>query len=112
MNPTHTASAVLPLEVEIGTFRDRQTTYHVAASSEHAPESAQVYADGNRADIVLVLSGLSTEHPRATWGAQWRARSPEWDQWREWMQEETFRAIYRVREPAPVPLRAVRFCNG
>lgn len=89
--------------LERGGFSDGRTEFTVRASSSDAPDSFQVFADGNRADIVLIVSGLNTGTLHATWGAKWRAATPEW---KVWMEDAAFKVFYTGHRIG------VRFCDG
>jgi hypothetical protein len=101
--------------LERGQFSDGKRTYVVCASSLDAPDSFQVYAKGNRADVILIVSGLNTGNLHATWSAEWRALAPEW---REWARTRAFQAFHEVDAPDGIDLVGdprsgkVRFCNG
>jgi hypothetical protein len=80
--------------------------FNVRASSESAPDSFQVYANGNPADIVLVVAGLTSWNLHATWGDGWRSAGAEW---KEWCQDQAFLAFYNGRPPVA---SRTRVCNG
>ena len=94
------------LALERGRFGDGDSVFTVRASSDHAPDSFQVYANANPADIVLVVSGLNGGNLRATWGDDWRPFSEEW---KGWFKHQAFLAFYNGLAPAA---GRVRFCNG
>ncbi|WP_335989004.1 hypothetical protein [Glycomyces sp. MUSA5-2] len=89
--------------LERGGFSDGRTEFKVRASSSIAPDSFQVYAMGNPVDIVLIVSGLNSGHLHATWGAKWRAATPEW---KVWLEDAAFKVFYTGRGIG------VRFCDG
>ncbi|GAB4007046.1 hypothetical protein GCM10029992_59650 [Glycomyces albus] len=89
-----------------GSFTDGVRTFTVRASGPVAPDSFQVYANGNPAEVVLVISGIGSGELRATWGAQWRTAS---ETWRDWCEASAFMVFYNGRGPAPGSVRA---CNG
>lgn len=60
-----------------GNFSDSTTRFTVLASSATAPDSFQVSANGNWADIVLIVSGINTGHLHSTWGDGWRTFNPD-----------------------------------
>ena len=100
-----------------GAFSDGHTRFTVRASSETAPDSFQVSANHNPADIVLIVSGLNSGHLHATWGGGWRTFNPDW---KLWVEEAAFKIFYNGdlvtsthRPGGPVPGSGkVRFCNG
>ena len=93
--------------LERGRFSDGTQTFSVRASSEHAPDSFQVYLTDAVAEIVLVISGLNAGMPKATWGLNWVTASEEW---RKWCEAEAFMIFYNGKS---VPqARKVRTCNG
>lgn len=108
-----------PDPLERGQFDDGKRTFIVCASSADVPDSFQVYTRGNRADVILIVSGLNTGDLHATWSAEWRALTPEW---REWARASAFNVFYSVsrngnapnpsRSEANPPAGKVRFCNG
>lgn len=114
------AAAADPLER--GQFTDGHSRFNVRASSAEAPDSFQVYANGNCADLVLIVSGLTSGNLHATWGHGWRAFAPEW---KVWLEDTAFKIFYngsrfgeerpapsdRTEQPAPW-LGKVRFCEG
>ncbi|GAB4008858.1 hypothetical protein GCM10029992_66360 [Glycomyces albus] len=79
-----------------GSFSDGVRTFTVRASGPSAPDSLNVYADGNRSEVVLVISGLNTGELRATWGPQWRTAS---ESWRDWFEANAFMVFYNGRRP-------------
>ncbi|HEU5129328.1 MAG TPA: hypothetical protein VFU12_15195 [Glycomyces sp.] len=95
-----------PTTLDRGHFTDGVRTFHVRCSSETAPDSFQVYADGNPEAIVLVLSGLNSGALKATWGPGWITASEEW---RQWCEAEAFMVFYNGTKAA---VGRVRVCNG
>ncbi|THV29041.1 hypothetical protein [Glycomyces paridis] len=94
-------SAKAPADpLERGGFGDGRDRFTVCASSLVAPDSFQVYANGNRADLVLIVSGLTTGSLHATWGDGWREALLEW---KRRFQEHAFDAFYNGPAPAPAP---------
>ncbi|GAB3219786.1 hypothetical protein GCM10027447_03260 [Glycomyces halotolerans] len=89
-----------------GSFSDGVHRYTVRASSAETPDSFQVYANGDPADIVLVISGLISKELKATWGAVWNRGS---DEWREWLEANAFMVFYNGDRPA---IGKVRVCSG
>ncbi|MQM25039.1 hypothetical protein [Glycomyces albidus] len=106
MRQGENASRSAPDPLERGRFSDGRRRFAVRASSENAPDSFQVYADGNPADIVVVIAGLTSWDLHATWGEGWRSASAEW---KEWCQDQAFLAFYNGRPPVP---GRTRVCNG
>jgi hypothetical protein len=97
--------------LERGRFSDGRRVFTVRASSADAPDSFQVYTEGNPADIVMVVSGIISRNLKATWGDDWRSSSVEW---RDWAKDEAFRVFYNGTESGghgPIP-RRIRFCDG
>jgi hypothetical protein len=106
-----------------GQFTDGRSNFAVRASSADAPDSFQVYVPDRRADIVLIVSGLTSGAMHATWGEGWRDFSSEW---KVWLEDTAFQHFYRVARPTPHPKGAngnregtaarrregVRFCDG
>lgn len=95
-----------------GNFSDSTTRFTVLASSATAPDSFQVSANGNWADIVLIVSGINTGHLHSTWGDGWRTFNPEW---KIWVEDTAFKVFYKVGQPNQDHnggLGPVRFCNG
>ena len=88
-----------------GRFTDGSREYSVCASSAVVPDSFQVFAGGNRADIVLIVSGLTTGDLHATWGDEWRSMSGEW---REWARNCAFHVFHNgsLMAAAPIPTPA------
>jgi hypothetical protein len=106
--------APAPDPLERGKFSDGHTDFTVCASSADAPDSFQVSANGNRADIVLIVSGLTSGQLHATWGQGWRAFNPEW---KVWIEDVAFQIFYNGRHIVNRPGKGgipgeVRFCNG
>ncbi|WP_030158735.1 hypothetical protein [Glycomyces sp. NRRL B-16210] len=89
-----------------GDFTDGAHRFTVCASAPTKPNSFQVYANGNRADLVLIVSGLATDNLFSTWGDEWRNRSAAW---RHWAREASFNVFYNGEPENP---RSVRVCNG
>lgn len=109
-----------PDPLERGRFGDGSRAFTVCASSLSAPDSFQVYASENRADLVLIVSGLSTGDLHSTWGDEWRTRSA---QWRSWARDCAFHVFHngsllvepganaRRRGDRPGP-GTIRHCDG
>jgi hypothetical protein len=95
--------------LERGQFNDGKRVFTVCASSADAPDSFQVYAKGNRADVILIVSGLTTGNLHATWSDEWRGLS---DDWREWVRANAFQVFYNGGSTGPARSRGVRFCDG
>lgn len=99
-----------PNALERGRFSDGKRVFTVRASSADAPDSFQVYTEGNPADIVMVVSGIISRNLRATWGDEWRHATAEW---RGWAKEQSFRVFYNGtefdRDLNPV---RIKFCEG
>ena len=89
-----------------GRFSDGQRYFTVRASSTEVPDSFQVYAGTDHADIVVVVSGLVSWNLRATWGDGWRSAG---DEWKGWLKDQAFMVFYNGRPPAP---GKERVCNG
>lgn len=89
-----------------GGFTDGTHEFWVYATTADAPDSFQVAADGNRADIVMVVSGLNTGVQHATWGDEWRSRSAEWQEWAKSCAFHVFDKGSLLAEPR------TRFCDG
>lgn len=101
-----------------GKFSDGHTKFAVRASSSASPDSFQVSANDNWADLVLIVSGLNTGNLHATWGNGWRTFAPDW---KVWVEDAAFKVFYnghtidnrdnrgygRDGDPG-----TVRFCNG
>jgi hypothetical protein len=105
-------TAPAPDPLERGQLSDGHTEFTVRASSADAPDSFQVSANGNRADLVLIVSGLISGHLHATWGKGWRAFNPEW---KVWVEDAAFKVFYTGHYIADRPgsgTGSVRFCNG
>lgn len=90
-----------PDTVERGRFTDGTQTYVVYVDNLDAPTSFQVLTE--RADPVLVVTDLWTEHKRATWSAGWGDRS---DQWCTWLRESAFQVLHHGTAAR------VRHCDG
>lgn len=103
---SHIRAAAHPDTRERGGFGDGTRTFAVRASSDHAPDSFQVYSAGHPEDIVLVIGGLMSGELQATWSDQWRSASPEW---KEWCKSQAFHAFYNGRRPDS---GRVQTCNG
>ncbi|RRS00486.1 hypothetical protein [Glycomyces terrestris] len=99
-------NAAAPDPLERGGFGDGSNRYTVYASSAEVPDSFQVCANGNRADLVLIVSGLTSQNLHATWGDEWRNRTAEW---REWARATAFHVFYNG---SPQPQAQTRFCDG
>ncbi|WP_205323929.1 hypothetical protein [Glycomyces sp. YM15] len=96
-----------------GGFTDGVNEFWVYASSLVAPDSLQVCANGNRADLVLIVSGLNTGIDHATWGDEWRSRSPEWRAWLKDCAAHVFDNGSLLKErQTDTRARKVRFCDG
>jgi len=106
MRQEPTARHAVPDPLVRGRFGDDQRYFTVRASSADAPDSFQVYAGENRADVVVVVSGLVSWNLRATWGDGWRSGSA---QWKAWFKDQAFMVFYNGKPPAA---DNVRFCNG
>ncbi|MFB9661864.1 hypothetical protein ACFQS3_03985 [Glycomyces mayteni] len=103
---TRPRTAPVPDPLERGRFSDGVHQYTVYASSADAPDSFQVCANNNRADLVLIVSGLTSQDLHATWGDEWRTRSAEW---REWARSAAFQVFHNGSLPKPAK---TRYCNG
>ncbi|MCD0446493.1 hypothetical protein LO763_23020 [Glycomyces sp. A-F 0318] len=99
-------SAADPLER--GQFTDGHSRFNVRASSAQAPDSFQVYANSNHADLVLIVSGLISGNLHATWGQGWRTFAPEW---KIWLEDTAFTVFYNGTQINQRPGK-VRFCEG
>ncbi|MCH7229703.1 hypothetical protein L0U85_02335 [Glycomyces sp. L485] len=88
-----------------GRFTYGSMTFTVRASGPDAPDSFQVYANGNPADIVLIVSGLNAWNLRATWGHGWRSWGEDW---KLQFKEHAFMVFYNGQTPPP---GKVRVCN-
>jgi hypothetical protein len=99
--------------LERGRFTDGHTDFTVRASSASAPDSFQVFANRNPADITLIVSGINTGHLHATWGREWRAYSPDW---KVWIEDAAFKVFYTGHfidsRGAFGDSGKVRFCDG
>ncbi|WP_157975098.1 hypothetical protein [Glycomyces dulcitolivorans] len=95
-------------QLERGRFTDGHTDFTVRASSPVAPDSFQVSADGNAADIVLIVSGLNSGRLHATWGDGWRTFAPDW---KVWVEDAAYKVFYNG---VGFDDRSgkVRFCEG
>lgn len=96
-----------PNALERGRFSDGRRVFMVRASSADAPDSFQVYTEGNQADIVMVVSGIISRNLRATWGDEWRNATAEW---RAWAKEQAFLVFYNGTEGSASG--RTRFCDG
>lgn len=95
-----------------GRFTDGSREFAVCATTAVETDSFQVYPSENRADLVLIVSGLRTGDLHATWGEEWRNRSPEW---RDWLRTCAFHVFHNgtlMPEPQPARPARDRFCNG
>jgi hypothetical protein len=112
-NPNHDPRGTDPLVR--GTFSDGHTEFTVRVSSADSPDSFQVSANRNPADLVLIVSGVNTGHLHATWGHGWRAFAPDW---KIWVEDAAFKVFYNGHaigeRPGPGPLGSgtVRHCDG
>lgn len=121
---TSTAQSPEPSDPVLrGRFTDGRNNFEVRASSADAPDSFQVYVPDRRADIVLIVSGITSGAMHATWGEGWRDYSREW---KVWLEDTAFRYFYRAGRPTPDPKGGngyreggsarrpggVRFCDG
>lgn len=113
MTDKHQSRQSASMPIKRGQFTDGHTTFAVRASSSFAPDSFQVSAGNNSADIVLIVSGLNSGNLHATWGQGWRAFSPDW---KVWVEESAFKVFYNgrnINRPGPDDAPGkVRFCNG
>ncbi|SDE37439.1 hypothetical protein [Glycomyces harbinensis] len=118
---TRTAS-VEPDPLHRGRFTDGHSEFSVRASSPATPDSFQVYANGNCADLVLIVSGLNSGSLHATWGQGWRTFAPDW---KVWIEDTAFKVFYNGSKLGERPDRSnrstdlpakrpgeVRFCEG
>ncbi|WP_199035489.1 hypothetical protein [Glycomyces salinus] len=94
------------LGLDRGDFSDGVRNFTVRASCVDAPDSFQVYADGNTTEVVLVISGLNSGELRATWGPQWRTAS---ESWRDWFEASAFMVFHNGTRP---DFGRGRTCNG
>lgn len=111
-----------------GGFTDGRREFTVCASGPVAPDSFQVFANGNRADIVMIVSGLNSGDLHATWGDEWRASTAEWREWARTCAFHVFEngSLIPASDCRPKPNRApdgagrrsnvaggeVKFCDG
>ena len=95
-----------PIASDRGDFNDGVRLFTVRASGVDAPDSFQVYANRNPAEVVLVISGLNSGELRATWGPYWRTAS---EAWRDWCEANAFMVFYNGGRP---DTGKVRVCNG
>lgn len=100
MTDKHQTRRSSAASIERGGFTDGRNTFTVRTSPLPAPDSFQVSANNNAADLVLIVSGLSTGDRHATWGPEWRPFAPEWKAW----VEDTAFTVFRNG--------SVRTCNG
>ncbi|SDL19335.1 hypothetical protein SAMN05216298_2989 [Glycomyces sambucus] len=98
-----------PGELERGRFSDGHTDFTVRASSVDAPDSFQVSAEGNPADIVLIVSGINSGRLHATWGQGWRSFAPDW---KVWVEDAAFKVFYNGVTIGDRRQGKVRFCDG
>jgi len=91
MTDTHYTDQTPADPLKRGRFSDGHTEFTVHASSITTPDSFQVNANGNRADIVLIVSGLNSGHLHATWGKGWRSFAPDW---KMWVEDAAFKVFY------------------
>ncbi|MCD0445650.1 hypothetical protein LO763_18755 [Glycomyces sp. A-F 0318] len=115
-NPNHDPRSGGPADPLVrGTFSDGHSSFTVRASSAASPDSFQVAASGNPADLVLIVSGLNTGHLHATWGSGWRAFAPDW---KVWIEDAAFKVFYNGHtidnrsNPGPLGSGSVRHCDG
>ncbi|MBO3731340.1 hypothetical protein [Glycomyces niveus] len=94
-----------------GGFTDEVDGFWVYALSAASPDAFQVCANGNQADIVLIVSGLHSGLIHATWGEGWRSRSVEWREWAKGCAMHVFANGSLLKEPQ-TGARKVRFCDG
>ncbi|THV33681.1 hypothetical protein [Glycomyces buryatensis] len=99
MRPTTESTPPEHNSLERGRFSDGQRAFAVRASGEHAPDSFQVYANENAADIVVVVTGLNSDRPKAAWGSAWDTASLEW---KRWFEDRAFMVFYNGRVPTIV----------
>jgi hypothetical protein len=97
-----------PAALVRGTFTWSRWEFTVRASSAEAPDSFQVFANGNPADIVLIVSGITGGNLHATWGDGWRAYDAEW---KRRFRDHAFLVFYNGTQ-APAARRGERFCDG
>ncbi|RRR99608.1 hypothetical protein [Glycomyces terrestris] len=97
--------------LERGRFSDGRRSYTVRASGPVSPDSFQVYMTDNAADIVLIVSGLTSGCLHATWGEEWRS-APE--RAREWLRAWAFHVFHNGDQsvPARPAPRRERHCDG
>ena len=77
-----------------GQFSDGRRFFTVRASSSDAPDSFQVFANGDHNETVLIVSGLTSGDLKATWGPGWNTASTEW---KEWAEDSAFCVFYNQR---------------
>lgn len=100
--------------VRCGSFSDGAgSTFHVFASSSYAPGALFVHYESNRADAVLIVTGLSSGNPRASWGPHWRATARPWQRW---CQEAALHVFYNGGEATQAAQATAtgraRVCDG
>ncbi|GAA2270524.1 hypothetical protein GCM10009853_025270 [Glycomyces scopariae] len=97
--------------LERGRFSDGRRSYTVRASGKDSPDSFQVFRTDNAADIVLIVSGLTSGNLHATWGEEWRG-APE--SAREWLRAWAFHVFYNGDgvTSTSAATRGERFCDG
>ena len=83
MTDKHQSRQSYAASTERGHFSDGRNTFTVRASASPAPDSFQVSANNNAADLVLIVSGLNSGDMHTTWGPEWRPYAPEWKAWVE-----------------------------
>lgn len=103
-----------PDPLERGRFSDGMREFVVSASSAVAPDSFQVFMSENRADLVLIVSGLNTNDLHATWSDEWRSSSEDW---RDWLRRCAFHVFHNgslLPDPASNTKRpsGIRHCDG
>lgn len=97
--------------VRRGSFSDGAgSTFHVFASSADAPGALFVHYESNRADAVLIVTGLSSGNLHASWGPRWRAAARPWQRW---CQGAALHVFYNGGEAAPATATGrARVCDG
>lgn len=111
MSTAASGQQVAPVETERGRFSDGIDRFVVCASpASSVPGSFRVYLGHRGGELVLVVSGISSEDLRATWGERWRELSPLW---KEWMQLTAFTVFYTGGADLPKePIGRAKFCEG
>lgn len=94
-----------------GGFTDGVHEFWVHALGAESQDAFQVCANGNRADIVLIVSGLRSGPVHATWGEGWRSRSAEWRAWAKDCAAHVFDNGSLLKE-RQAGMGKVRFCDG